>query len=96
MNISNLFIRGTTAIHKFHKFVGNIGKIPIMFFKAGCTLVILALTGIYLLCEREVLKGGIGVELYYAPMLDYILTAFIIFWAGMLFLDIIQKDIRRK
>lgn len=96
MNISFLFIKGAAAIHKFHKLIGNIGRLPMIYFKAGCSLVILALTGIYLMCEREVLAGGVGVELYYAPMLDYILTAFIIFWAGMLLLDIIQKDIRGK
>ncbi len=81
---------------KFYRSVSLIGRIPIDFFKGGCSMIILALTGIYLLCERDVIKGSTGVELYYAPMLDYILTAFIIYWAGMFLLDLVQKDIRRK
>ncbi len=66
-----------------------------LYFKIGCSLVIMALSAVCLLCERDISKGNIGVDLYYAPMLDYIFTAFIIFWAGMFFLDIIQKDIRK-
>ncbi len=76
--------------------ISMIDAVPITFFKGGCSLVILALTGIYLLCEKDVMMGSKGVELYYAPMLDYILTAFIIYWAGMLLLDLVQKDIRRN
>lgn len=73
--------------------INKMAKLPIYFFKSGTTLVLLALSGIYLLCEDEVTRGGVGVELYYAPMLDYILTAFIIFWAGMFIIDITQKEI---
>ncbi len=83
-------------IAKFFRSISAIGRIPIAFYKSGCSMVILALTGIYLLCERDVKAGSLGIEVYYAPMLDYILTAFLIFWAGMLLLDTIQKDIRRN
>ena len=71
----------------------KMSRLPVNFFKFGASLTILALSGIYLLCDEEVAKGGIGVELYYAPMLDYILTTFIIFWVGMFLLDITEKDI---
>ncbi len=81
---------------RFYRSVSMIGRMPIDFFKSGCSLVILALTGVFLLCERDVLSGSIGVHIYYAPMLEYILTAFMIFWAGMLLLDLVQKDIRRN
>ena len=70
-----------------------MSRLPVNFFKFGASLTILALSGIYLLCDEEVAKGGIGVELYYAPMLDYILTTFIIFWVGMFLLDITEKEI---
>lgn len=73
--------------------IDKMSRLPIDFFKFGTTLVLLALTGIYLLCEREVEVGGVGVELFYAPMLDYILSSFIIFWAGMFILDLTQKEI---
>jgi len=81
---------------KFIYEISNIGQLPIVLYKSGCSLVILALTGIYLLCESEVLSGGIGVELYYAPMLDYILTTFILFWAGMFILDLAQRQTNKN
>ena len=71
----------------------KMSRLPIDFFKFGASLVLLALSGVYLLCEEEVDNGGIGVVLYYAPMLDYILTAFIIFWVGMFIIDITEKEI---
>jgi len=71
----------------------KMSRLPIDFFKSGASLTLLALSGIYLLCDEEVAKGGIGVELYYAPMLDYILTTFMIFWVGMFLLDITEKEI---
>ena len=71
----------------------KMSKLPVDFYKFGATLTLLALSGIYLLCEDEVARGGIGVELYYAPMLDYILTTFVIFWVGMFILDITEKEI---
>ena len=74
----------------------GIGKIQIAFFKFGVSLVILALSGIYYMCEAEVNSGGTGVELYYAPMLEYIFTTFIIFWAGTLLLDLVDKDARKR
>lgn len=70
----------------------EIGKIQMDFYKFGASLVILALCGIYYLCQEEVSAGGIGVELYYAPMLDYILTTYIIFWAGTLLLDLLSRE----
>lgn len=70
----------------------QIDRFPMAFYKAGASLVILALSGIYYLCEEEVERGGVGVELYYAPMLDYILTTFLIFWAGMLLLDLCFRE----
>lgn len=79
---------------KFYNAVSEIGRIPIGFFKAGCSIVIAALVGIYLLCYGEVRAGSVGVELYYAPMLDYILTTFIIFWVGMLLLDLVEREIK--
>ena len=66
-------------------------KIQIAFYKFGTSLVILVLSGIYYLCEADVNTGGTGVELYYAPMLDYVLTAYIIFWAGTLLLDLLES-----
>lgn len=77
---------------KFLNEISNIGHLPIILYKSGCSLVILTLMGIYLLCESEVMSGGIGVELYYAPMLDYILTTFVIFWAGMFILDLVERS----
>lgn len=71
----------------------KMNRLPVDFFKFGASLTLLALSGIYLLCEEEVAGGGVGVELYYAPMLDYILTTFLIFWAGMFIIDITQKEI---
>lgn len=71
----------------------KMSRLAVNFFKFGASLTILALSGIYLLCDEEVARGGIGVELYYAPMLDYILTTFIIFWVGMFILDITEKEI---
>lgn len=84
----------------FRKFINRMlegfekmSRLPIDFFKFGASLTLLALSGIYLLCDEEVARGGIGVELYYAPMLDYILTTFMIFWVGMFLLDITEKEI---
>lgn len=87
---------GGPIMKKFINAVSQIGRMPITFYKAGSSLVILALTGIYLLCEAEVDSGGVGVELYYAPMLDYILTTFLIFWAGMFLLDLAEREVKRS
>lgn len=73
--------------------INKMARLPIDFFKFGTTVVLLALCGIYLLCEEEVAVGSIGVALYYAPMLDYILTAFMIFCAGTFVIDLTQKGI---
>lgn len=81
---------------RFLSAVSRIGKIPIAVYKGGSTLVILALAGIYFLCESEVSAGGVGVEFYYAPMLDCILMTFIIFWAGTLLLDLVDKDAQKR
>lgn len=71
----------------------KMSKLTVDFFKFGASLTLLALSGIYLLCEEEVALGGVGVELHYAPMLDYILTTLLIFWAGMFIIDITEKEI---
>lgn len=63
-----------------------------LFFKFGSTLVLMALAGIYIMCEREVSAGGVGVELYYAPMVEYILMTFLIFWGGTFLIDITAKE----
>ena len=68
-------------------------KLPINFFKFGTSLILLALSGIYFLCEEDISRGSVGVEIYYAPMLDYILTTFMIFWVGMFIIDITQREI---
>lgn len=81
---------------RFLKAVSEIGRIPMVFFKTGCSIVISALTGVLFLCYKDVRAGGVGVELYYAPMLDYILTTFIIFWVGMLLLDLVEKEIKNS
>lgn len=86
--------------NKFNRFLalsrkafGGISYISTVFFKFGCTLVLMALAAVYILCDREVSAGGVGVELYYAPMLDYILTALLIFWGGTFLIDIAEKEI---
>ena len=70
----------------------TIGRMPIIFFKSGCTAVICALAGLCSMCYEEVLLGSSGMELYYSPMLEYIMAAFIIFWGGMFILDIAEKE----
>ena len=77
---------------KIFKKICEIEKVPMTFYKFGASIVILALCGIYYLCEDEVSMGGIGVELYYAPMLNYILTTYVIFWAGTLLLDLLHRE----
>ena len=44
------------------------------------------------MCYEEATKGSVGMALYYAPMLEYILTTFIIFWGGMFLLDLAEKE----
>jgi hypothetical protein len=44
------------------------------------------------MCYEDALKGGVGMELYYAPMLEYVMTTFIIFWGGMFLLDLAEKE----
>ena len=70
----------------------TIGKTPMIFFKIGCTTVIFALCGLCAMCYDEAIRGGVGMEIYYAPMLEYILTTFIIFWGGMFLLDLAEKE----
>ncbi len=84
---------GRFMVNKIMRSFSGIGNLAIYFFKAGTSLVILALTGLYLLCEAEAAMGGIGIALYYAPMLEYILTAFLIFWGGTFIIDIAEKEI---
>ena len=79
-------------MNKVMKLFSEIERMPIAFYKLGASIVILALCGIYYLCEAEVNAGGVGVELYYAPMLEYILTTYIIFWAGTLLLDLLSRE----
>lgn len=70
-----------------------LGDRPMTFFKVGATVVLAALCAICALCHDEAAIGGVGLELYYAPMLDYILTAFLIFWGGMFLLDLAEKEL---
>ena len=70
----------------------KIGKIQMAFYKLGASIVILALCGVYFLCEADAQTGSIGLELYYTPMLEYILTTYIIFWAGTLLLDLLSRE----
>ncbi len=77
---------------KILKPFSEIGKMQIAFYKFGSSLVILVLSGIYYLCEADANKGSVGLELYYAPMLDYILTTYLIFWAGTLLLDLLSRE----
>ena len=77
---------------KILKQFSMIGKMQMAFYKFGSSIVILALCGIYYLCEADATAGSLGLELYYAPMLDYILTTYIIFWAGTLLLDLLSRE----
>ena len=70
----------------------EIGALPMAFFKFGSTVVVSALLAICVLCYKESQLGSVGLELYYAPMLEYVLTAFIIFWGGTFLLDIAEKE----
>lgn len=70
----------------------SIGILPMTFFKLGATVVIGALCGICAMCYDEAALGSTGMELYYAPMLEYVLASFIIFWGGTLLLDIAEKE----
>ena len=70
----------------------SIGRVPMMFFKFGGISVICALCGLCTMCYKDAIKGGLGMELYYTPMLEYILAAFIIFWGGMFVLDLAEKE----
>ena len=81
---------------RFYTELSRIGRKPIQLYKLGGTITIAALCGIYLLCERDVAAGGVGVELFYAPMLDYIYTTFIIFWGGMLLFDLLERDTEKR
>ena len=69
-----------------------IGKMPLTFFKLGTTVVIAALCGLCSMCYDEAARGRTGMVLYFAPMLEYVLSAFIIFWGGMFILDIAEKE----
>ena len=70
----------------------SIGRIPLLYFRFGCTVVICALCALCSMCYEDSLKGGSGLELYYAPMLEYVMTTFIIFWGGMFLLDLAEKE----
>ncbi len=71
----------------------KMSSLTVNFFKFGASLTLLALSSIYILCEDEVAHGSVGVKIYYAPMLDYILTTLLIFWVGMFIIDITEKEI---
>lgn len=75
------------------KQINKMSHFTISFYKFGLSIVILALAGIYFLCEEDALNGSVGLEIYYAPMLDYILTTLCIFWAGTLLIDLTEKEI---
>ena len=77
---------------KIIRLFSEIENSTISFYKFGASIVILTLCAIYYLCEADVNAGCIGVELYYAPMLDYILTTYLIFWAGTLLLDLLARE----
>lgn len=70
----------------------TIGRMPLNFFRIGCTAVIGALCGLCAMCYDEASRGSVGMEIYFAPMLEYVLTAFIIFWGGMFLLDLAEKE----
>ena len=70
----------------------SIGKLPLLFFRIGCTIVICSLCRLCTMCYEEATKGSVGMALYYAPMLEYIMTTFIIFWGGMFLLDLAEKE----
>ena len=70
----------------------SLGRKPLLFFKFGCTVVIAALSGLCAMCYEEAVRGGVGMEIYYAPMLEYVMTTFIIFWGGMFLLDLAEKE----
>lgn len=79
-------------MRSFFNAIAEIGGSPMAIFKAGGSIVVAALASICRLCFADIKAGGVGVELYYAPMLDYILAAFVIFWAGMLLLDLCERQ----
>ena len=70
----------------------TIGRMPLNFFRIGGTAVIGALCGLCAICYDEASRGSVGMEIYFAPMLEYVLTAFIIFWGGMFLLDMAEKE----
>ena len=74
----------------------ELGSMPMTFFKVGEGIVISALCGVCALCYEDSKRGSIGTEIYYAPMLEYILTSFIIIWGGTLLLDIAQKEMSAR
>ena len=81
---------------RFFVEISRIGRTPMLLYRIGSSIVIAALCGIYCLCRADLASGSRGVELYYAPMLDYILTTFVIFWAGTLLFDLLERELKRK
>ena len=70
----------------------TIGRMPLNFFRIGCTAVIGVLCTLCVMCYDEANRGSVGMEIYFSPMLEYVLTAFIIFWGGMFILDLAEKE----
>jgi hypothetical protein len=81
---------------RFFNEISRIGRSPMRLYQLGASIVITALCGIYYICEAEIYSGSRGVELYYAPMLDYIFATFLIFWVGMLLYDLLEREAEIK
>lgn len=77
--------------------IDGMGHVSINYFKIGGTLTAASLLTVYFECCNEILKGSIGLDIYYAPYIERIIASFILFCACTFIIDLTEKEtIRRK
>jgi hypothetical protein len=96
-NIYKIFIGRKTALKgaimqkRPFTTISEIGRRAMLVFRAGMSVVCIALAVIALLFCRDACVDALKAAHYYAPMLEYIAMTFLIVFTGSLLFDIAER-----
>ena len=84
-------------IYRLLNAIDGMGIRSVNYFRIAGTLTVAALLITYFECWEEMMKGSVGLDIYYAPYIERIIASFVLFCTCTFIIDLTEKEtIRRK
>lgn len=78
-----------------HRATLGISRASILLYRLGTSFTVIFLTVFLFHLQEDAAIYVDGLSLYYSPMLEYIYSSFLIYFVGMLLLDMAEKATRK-